>query len=520
MPFLMRFPVPDQRAQRWGWHALFLGLLLALSGPARAFDFDAVAAKAAALARSDYRPPAPGSERLAKFSYDEYRSIRFRPERALWRDTGSMFEVQFFPLGRGFTRPLQLFEVVGDDVRPLSVPAAAFDAGKGLAPGAPIPVPGDGAAGFRVSFPLNEAQVRDEVAVFLGASYFRAVGVRQAYGLSARGLALDTAGGSGEEFPAFTAFWLVRPAPGARELSFFALLDSPRASGAYRFVVRPGADTVIDVQARVYLRAPVAMLGIAPLTSMFLAGENQPVADDYRPEVHDSDGLLIAAADGERLWRPLINPARPFVTSFALTSPKGFGLMQRDRAFTSYEDLEAHYERRPGAWVEAVGDWGPGRVELLQFGTPNETHDNIAAYWVPDRVPAPGQPLDIAWRVHWTMQAQPGPPSALATVLQTRRGHGYREERIAANRQQLHVDFSAAPVKGLNSDAPVEVVVSSNANVRVLQARAYPNAARGGWRMNIEYERIDTAQPVELRAQLKLAGHVLSETWSYALAPE
>ncbi len=498
--------------------AMVLAPISGVTATSETFGFDAVARQAAALASRPYQPAAPADARLAGYSYDQYRSIRFRPERALWRGSGSLFQVQFFPLGRGFTRSLALYEVVDGKALPLRVPAEAFDAGQGLPPGTPVPVPVDGAAGWRLSFPLNDPKVHDEVAVFLGASYFRAVGAGQAYGLSARALAVDTAGGRGEEFPAFTAFWLERPAPGAREMHLYALLDSPRVAGAYRFVVRPGTDTVIDVRSRLFLREPVATLGIAPLTSMFLGGENQPLAGDYRPEVHDSDGLLVATAGGERLWRPLSNPTRPFVTSFATDSPQGFGLMQRDRAFTSYEDLEANYQRRPSAWVEPVGDWGPGRVELLQFGTPDETHDNIAAYWVADRLAAPGAPIDLAWRVHWTLNAQQ--PPELAAVVQTRVGHGYREGAIADGRQQLHVDFSGPALNALVADDAVQVVASGNANVRDLRAIAYPNRARGGWRVSLDYERIDPAQAVELRAHLVQAGRLLSETWAYALAPE
>ena len=329
------------------WRVAALCLLLAVPVLAAAFNFDDVAAQAAALARQPYQAAPPADARMAALSYDDYRDIRFRPERSRWRDGGSLFQLQFFPLGRGTTRALPLFELHDGQVRPLEVPASDFQVGRVARGVQPLP----GAAGWRLSYPLHRADRPDELIVFLGASYFRAIGAGQVYGLSARGLAVDTAGGQGEEFPAFTTFWFERPAPGAREMRFYALLDGPRVSGAYRFVVRPGTDTVLDVQARLYLRAPVAMLGIAPLTSMFLAGENQPVAHDYRPEVHDSDGLLIATGDGEQIWRPLSNPARPFVTSFATRSPRGFGLMQRDRAFTSYEDLEAHYQRRPRRWA-------------------------------------------------------------------------------------------------------------------------------------------------------------------------
>ena len=200
----------------------------------------------------------------------------------------------------------------------------------------------------------------------------------------------------------------------------YALLDSRRIAGAYRFVLTPGAETTMQVTARLYARSKIAKLGLAPLTSMYTFGENQPGKDDFRPEVHDSDGLSIQSADGEWIWRPLVNPRRLLVTSFGLTNPKGFGLMQRDRAVSSYEDPEALYERRPSVWVEPAGNWGAGRVELVQIPTPDETNDNIVAYWVPQAAVVPGKPIDLAYRLRWQLAGTV--PANLAWVVQTRRG--------------------------------------------------------------------------------------------------
>jgi glucans biosynthesis protein len=495
--------------------AIGFGAALWASGAA-AFGFDDVAREAERLAASPYQP-APAAPSLAALSYDDYRALRFRPERALWADTGSAVQLQFFPLGRGNVRPLRLHEIVAGEVRPVAVPAADFR-NDGTAPGVPVA----GAAGWRAHVPLNDPARRDELIVFLGASYFRAVGAGLHYGLSARGLAIDTVGGSGEEFPAFTAFWFHRPPPGAKELHFLALLDSRSATGAYEFRVRPGAATTVDVRARIYLRRPVAMLGIAPLTSMFLGGETQPAADDFRPEVHDSDGLQIAFAGGEWLWRPLLNPRGVFVSTFAADSPRGFGLMQRDRAFTSYEDLEARYDLRPSAWVEPLGDWGRGAVQLLQFGTPDETHDNIGAWWRPDPLPVPGRPLELAWRVHFGGAGLAQPPGAW--VAQSRRGHGYREAGVPERRPrpghwQYHVDFVGPALAGLPADA-VRAVASADGNVRGLRTIAQPNPVTGGWRVTVDFERVDPARAVELRAYLQAGDRTLSETWALALPPE
>jgi glucans biosynthesis protein len=322
-------------------------------------------------------------------------------------------------------------------------------------------------------------------------------------------------GGKGEEFPDFVEFWFERPPPGATSLTIHALLDSPRVAGAYRFAVTPGDETVVDVRARLYLRAPVATLGIAPLTSMFYAGENQPAAGDFRPEVHDSDGLAIHAADGEWIWRPLVNPPALTVSSFATRSPRGFGLMQRDRAFTSYEDLEARYELRPSAWVEPNGDWGAGRIELVQFRNADETDDNAVAYWVPAQLPAAGQPFDFAYRVRWQLRNDVRPPQSW--VRQTRRGHGFT--KVPAGPDEFHyvVDFDGPALRALPESAAVQAVFTTDRNARLLHGEAFHNEATGGWRAALRFKRLETSRPVELRAFLRHNQETVSETWSYLL---
>lgn len=498
---------------------LVAGLLMAALG-ARAFGFEDVAARARDEAARPYAPPArPLPAELAELSYDQYRDIRFRPEQALWRKEGLPFELMFFHLGKFFTDPVALHEVVDGRERPIPFDPSAFDYGNNrhLKPEAWGTL---GHAGFRVVYPLHGPR-KDEVIVFLGASYFRALGQGQQYGLSARGLALDTVGGQGEEFPRFKAFWIERPAPGATSLTLHALMDSPRATGAYRFVLRPGAETQVDVQARLFLRAGVATLGLAPLTSMFHHGENDPRSGHFRPEIHDSDGLSLALGprDGssvEWLWRPLTNPRRISVSSFNAPRLHGFGLMQRDRRFASYEDTEAHYERRPSAWVTPLGDWGPGRVELVQLSTSDETNDNIVAYWVPAQAPAPGQPLDLAWRLHW-QGADWQRPGAGWTV-QSRAGQGFQP--LGADEFQYVVDFDGPALQRLPEDAVVRAVTSANANARITEAIAHRNEAAGTWRMSLKGRRLDPAQPVELRAFLQHGADALTETWTTLITPD
>ena len=491
-------------------------MLAMASSVAAAFGFEDVGARASSLAARPYKPaPLNLPAQLRELDYDAYRDIRFRPERALWHAEKLPFELMFFHQGRAVPEPVRInvIEPAGD--RTVAFDPALFDYGKNKFE--PQTLRGLGFNGFRVHYAVNKPGYKDEVLVFQGASYFRAVGKGQTYGLSARGLAVDTASAEGEEFPRFVEFWIERPRPGAGSLTIYGLLDSKRVAGAYRFVITPGAETVMSVTARLFARDRIAKLGVAPLTSMFAFGENQPGRDDYRPEVHDSDGLSIEGSDGEWIWRPLVNPRRLLVTSFGLTSPRGFGLMQRDRTPSSYEDPEALYERRPSAWIEPVGSWGAGRVELVQIPTPDETNDNIVAFWVPQAAPQPGKPFDIAYRIHW--QGAGTAPAGKGWTVQTRRGRGFVAKRTDGEINYV-VDFDGPALRSLATPSEVEPVIWVDANAEVRERNLFKNAVTGAWRMTVRFKRNDAAKPVELRAYLKQQQTILTETWSYILPAE
>jgi glucans biosynthesis protein len=515
MPDLLAVPLPNQRRLRW-IRALALLVIGGFATHVAAFGFDDVARRAADLAAGAYRAPTVTLPKaLQELGYDQYRDIRFIPEKAIWRGTNLPFELQMFHPGRNYDQPVRISEIVGGAAREIRFDPKFFDYGRNALD--PQRFRGLGFSGFRVHVPLDNAKYKDEVLVFQGASYFRALGREQRYGLSARGLAVDTGLISGEEFPRFVEFWIEKPEPNAKELTIYGLLDSRRVTGAYRFVLRPGAETVTTVKARLYLRENVTKLGLAPLTSMFFFGENQQAqGHDYRPEVHDSDLLLIQSGTGEWITRPLVNPKRLLVTSFALTNPAGFGLMQRDRMFESYQDLEARYELRPSAWVEPRGNWGAGRVELVQIPTPNETNDNIVAYWVPDTLPPPRTPFDFEYRVRWQKDNETRPP--LAWITQTRRGHGY--SRAPDPSVGFVIDFEGPVFKKLPAEVKVESVVTVDGNGEIVENQAYRNEVTGGWRLRLRVKPVDDKKPVELRAFLRAGATTLTSTWSYILPPE
>ena len=333
-------------------------------GEAAAFSFDGLRERARALARAAFAGPVgPAPEVLYDIDYDAHGRIRFRPELALWADGPGRYPVTFFHLGRYFRTPVRLHVVADGQAREILYDDAVFrHAGRLAGPPACRAAPGSRASACRRRATAGSTGAENDWVAFLGASYFRAIGELYQYGLSARGLAVNTAvAEAAEEFPHFTDVYFETPAPGSEAVIIHALLDGPSVAGAFRFVMRRTAAVLMDVETALFLRQDVARFGVAPLTSMYWFSETaKPAAVDWRPEVHDSDGLALWTGTGERIWRPLNNPARTIASTFADASPKGFGLLQRDRAFDHYLD-GVFYERRPTLWIEPLGDWGEGR---------------------------------------------------------------------------------------------------------------------------------------------------------------
>ena len=489
-------------------------LVLSVDEARAAFGLDDVAARAKKLAASTYNEPkGQVPDWLLKLSYDQWRDIRFRPDESLWRAKKLPFQVQFFHPGLYYDRTVRMNVVEPSGVKPFKFSPNQFDYGKNDFASR---VPQDlGYAGFRVHAPIKTKEYFDEVIVFLGATYFRALGRNEVFGLSARGLAIDTAESRGEEFPWFKEFWLVQPAPGAQELTLYALLDSPSLTGAYRFDVNPGDQTMVKVQGRLFLRREVQKLGIAPLTSMFFHGENtRQHFDDFRPEVHDSDGLLVHFASGEWLWRPTDNPRSLNVSGMQTESPKGFGLLQRDREFDHYQDLETQQHHRPSVWIAPDGPWGAGRVEMVEIPTNADINDNVVTYWVPKQAVRVGEPFEFAYTMSWYGEDPSRPPGG--RVYATRRDAGTVE-----GAQRFIIDFAGGKLKNIPAERVlrgVVTVVGGADAAELLDQHVVKNPEIGGWRLSFHI-RPKTRQAIELRAFLEEGGEVLTETWSYQILP-
>jgi periplasmic glucans biosynthesis protein len=498
-------------------------MLAALAAPAEGtaddqpFSEARLNERAQHLARSPYVPERGAlPKQLAQLSFDQYRGIRFRPDASVWRGGKELFQLQFFHLGHIYREPVSVYLVEGGRARAVRYARALFDYG---ANALTDPLPDTlGFAGLRVHFPLERKDTFDELVAFLGASYFRALGRGNSYGLSARGLAIDTAVASGEIFPRFREFYIERPAAGARRLVVHALLDSPSTTGAYRFDIVPGKNTSMAVTATLYPRLGAERLGIAPLTSMYFHGENDRIGtDDYRPEVHDSDGLLLWMGNGERLWRPLRNPDRLGVSVFRADALKGFGLLQRDRHPDHYQDLEATYERRPSVWVEPGQGFARGSVFLIEIPSREETNDNIVAFFTPDQGLRPGTPMRFTYRLLWGKA--PEPPIAIAAAVATYTGSARQigvpdaQQPLPPSARKLIVDFAPAPTPA-SADGVEAVVTASSGEVRNARVQVHPNIH--GYRAVFDLIPKGTA-PVELRCFLRRDGRALTETWTYRL---
>jgi len=482
-------------------------------GEPEPFSWEGLKRRAADLARKPWDDdPSPYSAVLERIDYDAFQAIIFRKDHALWTDGKGGPPIQLFHLGRYFQKPVAIYDVESGTAREILYRRDYFD----MPADSPArSLPHDiGYAGFRVEAP---SQKTDWLA-FLGASYFRSSGELDQYGLSARGLAIDTALPTPEEFPRFTHFWLERDPADDRRILVHALLNSPSVAGAYRFDCRKSEGVVLDVACILFPRKPIRRLGIAPLTSMYWYSETiKGQAMDWRPEIHDSDGLAIWNGTGERIWRPLNNPPHIVTNAFLDRNPKGFGLLQRDRDFDHYQDDGVFYDRRPSVWIEPTSDWGGGQLQLVEMPTDEEIHDNIVLYWVPDGEIGPGAPLNFSYRMFWT--AEEPYPSELGRVMATYIGvGGVPGQPRPVGAVRFVVDFRGPKVANLvRGDAKPEVTLSRG---EVSLADSYPVVGREGLYRAFFDVTVTGEEPIDMRMFIRgKDGSALSETWLYQYFP-
>ena len=481
--------------------------------PAPRFSYADVVKRARDLAGAPFDSGVAAlPEPLAKLDFDAWRDIRFRPDRAVL--AGGPFRLQTFHLGHLYKRPVTINIVRDGLATPIPYATGLFDFGRTKID-RPLPV-NLGFAGFRLHYPLNDPKVVDEVIAFLGASYFRFLGRRHRYGLSARGLAIGAGTNGSEEFPFFREFWVETPEAGAERVTIHALLDGESVTGAYRFDVYPGTETVVDVGVTLFPRRAITALGIAPLTSMFFSGENdRRLPEDFRPELHDSDGLLIHSGTGEWIWRPLRNPAQAVTSAFLDKDIRGFGLLQRDRVFEHYQDLDLAYELRPSYWIEPRDSWGEGRIELVELPTSDETNDNIVASFVPKDAPEPGKPLTLGYRITAMMDgARLSPGGRAVNTYKTQARALGSAETAGPGTRRFIVDFAGGELAYFIGDPSQVEVVPTTTNGRITRSFLVPNTHTNGFRAGIDVQ-LEPGQSTDLRAFLKAGNRALTETWTF-----
>ena len=466
------------------------------------FSHDTVIQLARTLSHQPFKEPEKAPKVLTDLDYSTYRKINYQRDAAIWGKSPTKFRIQLFAPGYLFKELVDIDVVENGQAFPIQISESSFSVpyeslGETLAQLGKY-------AGVRLHYPINRNEYKDEFIVFQGASYFRGVSKGQLYGLSARGLAVDVAQPSGEEHALFRRFWIERPSVEQKAIVVHALLDSASVTGAYRFGIYPGSPTRIDVDVTLFPRRDIEHVGLAPLTSMYKHGPMDPSdKPDYRPAVHDSDALVMIRGNGERLWRPLNNPLSLQASAFVDENPRGFGLIQSHRRFDHFQDLEAKYHRRPSAWIEPLGDWGKGQVELFEIPSDSEANDNIVAYWRPAQGLTKGRPYSYSYRLTWPDHAP----------LQAAKGRIVRSAsglKLFDDKKEIVVDYSNLKADEIK-DIKVEAGISKG---RILESRIEPNPEINGARVFVVFDPED-ADVAELRVELKREGEPIAPTWLY-----
>lgn len=469
------------------------------------FGFEEVAALASERSTRIYKQPvADQVGSFANLNYDQYRGIRFRRDRDPLGGEGR-FAMDLLPPGVIFYEPVNISIVRGGSPQRVQFDPTMLEFDPSQFPdGADLETRGEmGWSGFRLRTVLNRPGTMDEFLVFQGATYFRAVARGTLYGLSARGLAIKTGSPDGEEFPLFTDFWIHEPEEGSDWIRIHAVLDSKSVTGAYQFDVSPGAVTQVRTRVALFPRVDLQNTGLAPLTSMFwFSPASRRAVDDYRPAVHDSDGLQMQTGAGQTLWRSLASHKNLQISSFVDRDPRGFGLVQRNREFADYQDAEAMYHRRPSAWIEPEGDWGEGEVRLIEIPVENEFNDNIVSYWLPKDVMAKGQRHEFRYRLSFA--PLPASEMPLAKVRQVRSGRSINVETT----RSFVVDFDLS----LFADEMPESKVTTSAG-KIVHAYLKPLPDEHVLRLAFEFEPGDATMADLMALLTDKSGVALSESW-------
>ncbi len=532
--------------------ALITALLLAITlrpSERHRFTFAQVQATAQQLAQTPDVPlPDSLPPQLRKLTPAQELGVFWNDKYRLWRKKGLPFQVDFYHLSNEGTTSPKINMVDSRSARALPLPYSPAFFNDQVPINPPLP-PNLGYAGFYVRYPINKPDSLDGFFSVLGASYFRVLAQDQVYGLSARGLAINAGlDGKPEEFPEFKEWWLHEPAPNSTEIVLDALLDSPSVTGAYGFKIHPGSVTSVDIHATLFFRRRVEWLGIAPFSSMYLYGENAPNHfGNFHPEIHDSDGVLLNTGKGDWLWRPL--GQEPFfqIYKFDDENPKGFGLVQRDRDFQHYQDLNLKYNVRPSAWVIPHGNWGKGSVVVAHRPSNDPNTDNVVLFWHPDQIPQAGARMELDYTIDFYMNdaslpplaytketriINPAPPPELPTgtspASSAAKQFGPPQALMTGTPSpvQFLIDFAGNGIEGIPADKPPYLYLHFDPpETRLRDWRLEKIGYDNSWRATFTIIPFKPNVPTELHCRLTQTtqpqsnARPLSEDWNYTWHP-
>ncbi len=487
--------------------------------PARPFTHAGLVQKAKAMSTQPYQPPyRPAPAIVDTIEYLQHGKIKFKADSALYGDNPKSYPVTFFPVGKYFPKSIKMFAVEGNQSREVLYTPSLFDMPDD-SPAKKLPED-TGFAGFQIKEPKTRADwaTKDWIA-FLGASYFRAIGSLGEYGLSARGIAIDTALPSGEEFPDFTEFYIQATPDPEHPLVIFALLDGPSIAGAYKFSFHRDKGVMVEAECSLFMRKDVKRFGVAPMTSFFWFAEyNKSYQLEWRNAAHDSEGLALWTGAGERIWRPLSNPPHISVSAFMDNNPKGFGLLQRNRDPQRFTDRYLNYERRPSLWIEPLGNWGEGAIQLIELPTDHEDYDNIGAMWVPKEPVKAGQNFEFRYKMHWDAD-EPYPATNLAKPIVTRIGRGGFPYSRAnpPEKKRVVIEFGGGGLDTLPKDVTPEAKITPSRG-EISHIFLETTSWNSHWRLQFDIAA-PGPEPVDIRVYLRNGDIALTETWLFQMFP-
>jgi periplasmic glucans biosynthesis protein len=464
------------------------------------------------LARRDFVPFRKSvDEALAGLPFDQYnKAAVYKEDQAIWRDDGSPFRLKpYHTAGTYYSHPVDLCSIEGAQWSKIPYSPDAFDFPT-LAKRPQIPAKPDFPgyfAGFRAGGQIDKPNVFRDFLSFIGNTNFQAIAANQVFGVSARAFAINTGQTSGEDFPVFLSFFIAKPKPGDRSLTLYGIFDSEHSPGWLKFVVTPGYDTIIDTQVTVIPRRPINYCGFAPIASHFFSGPGvPPKRRDYRPRVHDTEALYIANGAGEQIWRPLLNPERLQFSVFVDKAPKGFGLIQHERSFAAYQDADQQFNIRPSLWIEPVGDWGEGSIDLIELPATEENNENILCFWRPKEALLPLSHYRKSYRMHWCWN--PPLENKNATIAQTLVWEPKSGEAT------FIIDFNLEGCPDCSgSEIGANVTASAGEIRRPWKLAPLPGA---GAMQRLRFDFVPGgSEPIDLRAQLVANGKPISDSWIF-----